>query len=68
MPHNSVTQSIIACPSSPLFDCLVRPDQMLYTDRGVLIGDQIYLVIPAPLQFPDVLRLILFEFVGVSYL
>ena len=40
-------------PLSPLFQHLVRPCQVLSTDCGVLIVDQIYLVIPDPCRFPD---------------
>jgi len=42
-------------PSLPLFDHLVRPGQILSTDGGVLIVDQIYLVIPDPRRFPHAL-------------
>jgi hypothetical protein len=42
-------------PSSPLFAHLVRPCLILSTDCGVLIVDQIYLVIPDPRRFPDAL-------------
>jgi len=40
-------------PSLSLFDRLIRPGQILSTDGGVLIIDQICLVIPDPRQFPD---------------
>ena len=40
-------------PSWHLFDHLVRPAQILSIDCGVLIIDQICLVIPGPRRFPD---------------
>ena len=40
--------------SLSLFDCLIRPAQILSINSGVLIVDQICLVIPDPHRFPDV--------------
>ena len=39
--------------SLSLFDCLIRPAQILSINGGVLIVDQICLVIPDPCRFPD---------------
>ena len=42
-----------ADPLSSVLDDVVRLDKILSTDGGVLIIDQICLVIPAPRRFPD---------------
>jgi len=59
--HSSISYSAIlsvkasVCdPFLPLFDHLAGPGQILSTDGGVLIVDQICLVIPDPRRFPDV--------------
>jgi hypothetical protein len=38
---------------SSVLDDVLRLDKTLFTDGGVLIVDQICLVIPGPRQFPD---------------
>ena len=43
----------VADPLSPVLDDVLRLDKILSTDGGVLIIDQICLVIPDPCQFPD---------------
>ena len=44
-----------ADPLSSVLDDVVRLDKILSTDGGVLIIDQICLVIPDPRRFPDIL-------------
>jgi hypothetical protein len=44
----------MADPLSSVLDDVLRLDKILSTDGGVLIIDQICLVIPDPRRFPDV--------------